>query len=69
MEEIRQLVESMTDEAGMVDAAALLEALAEMEANMLPPQANTISVPVVYQPAIMLCSSGLAWKVLPYCQE
>ena len=31
MEEIRQLVESMTDEAGMVDAAALLEALAEME--------------------------------------
>ncbi len=31
MEEIRQLVESMVDETGMVDAAALLEALAQLD--------------------------------------
>ncbi len=42
---------------------------AEMDWNMEPPQANTISVPLAYQPLIMVCSSVEAWKVAPYSQE
>ena len=44
------------------------EAALEMDSNMEPPQANTTSVPVVYQPLIMVCRSGEAVKLAPYCQ-
>ena len=40
-----------------------------MDWNMEPPQANTISVPLAYQPLIMVCSSVEAVKVSPYSQE
>ena len=36
---------------------------------MEPPQANTTSVPASYQPETMVCSSGEAEKLAPYCQE
>ena len=48
---------------------SLAAAAAVMELNMEPPQANTTSVPLVYQPLIMVCSSGEAEKLPPYCQE
>ena len=36
---------------------------------MEPPQEKMTSVPLVYQPLAMVCSSGEAWKEPPYNQE
>jgi hypothetical protein len=51
------------------DCRSAAEAAAAMDWNMEPPQAKITSVPLLYQPAAMVCSSLEPWKDAPYSQE